>query len=375
MVRLLEMRQGQRLGYLPALDGVRGIAIALVVSFHAFGWPRSGTLGVDLFFVLSGFLITTLLLEEHRRSGRIRIRAFYARRAWRLLPALIALLVPFLLLAGAALLIRGAVPSSLLLGIGAALTYTSNLVVASDISAVPAALVHLWSLAAEGQFYVVWPLVVLVVLRRGGFRLLGRALVVLLAIAVAYRLQLLLRGASIERVAYGPDTHADSLLVGCIFGCYFVRGRLPGLIASERARKVSITLSLVAVLGAAALVGQVPSRLAYETRLVPTLFALAAGVFVVCAALGGSAVARALSARPLAFLGGVSYSVYLWHLPLLVAFAGVDRHFGLRTVAAVFLSVLVATGSRYLIELPCIARARSRRPEPVRQAVPVAATA
>src|SRR4051794_30070266 len=182
------MRQGQRLGYLPALDGVRGIAIALVVSFHAFGWPRSGTLGVDLFFVLSGFLITTLLLEEHRRSGRIRIRAFYARRAWRLLPALIALLVPFLLLAGAALLFRGAVPSSLLLGIGAALTYTSNLVVASDISAVPAALVHLWSLAAEGQFYVVWPLMVLVVLRRGGFRLLGRTLVVLLAIAVVYRL-------------------------------------------------------------------------------------------------------------------------------------------------------------------------------------------
>src|SRR5436305_15046694 len=89
-----------RLGYSRALDGVRGIAIAIVVAFHAFGWPAGGTLGVDLFFVLSGFLITTLLLEEHARSGRISIRAFYVRRASRLLPALFALLAPFLLLGG-----------------------------------------------------------------------------------------------------------------------------------------------------------------------------------------------------------------------------------------------------------------------------------
>jgi peptidoglycan/LPS O-acetylase OafA/YrhL len=367
------MRDARRLGYRPALDGVRGVAIAIVVGFHAFGWPAAGTLGVDLFFVLRGFLITTLLLEEHAQSGRIGIRSFYVRRARRLLPALFALLVPFVLIALAAVAFRGSSPSSLFLGLGAALTYTSNIVVAADPSAVPAALIHLWSLGAEEQFYIVWPLVLVVLVRRGGIRFVGRALGLLLVLAVFYRLQLLLRGASIERLYYGPDTHADSLLVGCAFGCYFVRGRLPWVISSERARKVSISVSLLAVLAAAVLLGRVPSRRAYETQLVPTTFAVAAGVFIVCAALGGSAVARALSARPLVFLGRISYSVYLWHLPLLVAFAGLNREFGLRTVAAVVAAVVVATGSRYLIELPFLARGRETMAKPGRTAPAIAA--
>jgi peptidoglycan/LPS O-acetylase OafA/YrhL len=368
------MRDARRLGYRPALDGVRGIAIAIVVSFHAFGWPKAGTLGVDLFFVLSGFLITTLLLEEHSRSGRISVRAFYVRRARRLLRALFVMLFPFLLIAGAAAIFRGSVTSSLLRGLGAALTYTSNVVVAVDPSSVPAALIHLWSLAAEEQFYIVWPLLLLVLVRRGGIRLVGRVLIVLLVVAVAYRLQLLLRGASVERIYYGPDTHADSLLIGCVVGCWFVRGHLPRFAFSAGARKVSIALSLGAVLSAAALLGHVPSRLAYELQLVPTVFAVAAGVFIVCAALGGSAIARGLSVGPLVFLGRISYSVYLWHLPLLVAFAGMDREFGLRTVAAVVAAILVATASRYLIELPFLARRRGVATEPGR-ATPAVATA
>jgi peptidoglycan/LPS O-acetylase OafA/YrhL len=368
------MREARRLGYRPALDGVRGIAIAIVVAFHAFGWPVAGTLGVDLFFVLSGFLITTLLLEEYERSGRIGTRAFYVRRARRLLPALFALLVPFLLIALSAVVFRGSLPSSLLLGLGGALTYTSNIVVAADPSAVPAALIHLWSLGAEEQFYIVWPLLLVVLIRRGGVRIIGRALGVLLVVAVLYRLQLLLRGASIERLYYAPDTHADSLLVGCAFGWLFVRGRLPWFIASERARNVSIAVSLAAVIAAAVLLGHVPSRLAYELQLVPTVFAVAAGVFIACAALGGSSVARALSASPLAFLGRISYSLYLWHLPLLVAFAGLHREFGLRSIAAVVAAVAVATVSRFMIELPVLARGRTAPPPPAAR-TPVVATA
>ena len=356
-VKLTRMRGARQLGYRPALDGVRGIAIAIVVAFHAFGWPSAGTLGVDLFFVLSGFLITTLLLEEHACSGGIHIRAFYLRRARRLLPALFALLAPLVVLGAATVVFRGPAPSALLLGIGAALTYTSNIVVAVDSSALPAALTHLWSLAGEEQFYILWPLFLVVLIGRGGVRLLGRVVSMLLVLAVLYRLQLLLRGASIERIYYGPDTHADSLLVGCAFGCYFVRGGLPWMIASKRARKVSIAVSLVAVLAAVAFVGRLSPQLAHQTLLVPTGFAVAAGVFIVCAALGGSAVAGGLSARPLVFLGRISYSVYLWHLPLLVAFAGLDREFGVRTIAAVVATVVVATGSRYLVELPVLARA------------------
>jgi peptidoglycan/LPS O-acetylase OafA/YrhL len=362
-----------RLGYRPALDGVRGVAIAIVVSFHAFHWPAAGTLGVDLFFVLSGFLITTLLLEEHARSGRIRIGGFYACRARRLLPALFVMLAPFLFLAVWATLL-GRPPGWLWLRLGAALTYTSNVLVAADPNLASAGLIHLWSLAAEEQFYIVWPLLLLVVIRRAGIGRVGRVLGFLLVVAVAYRLQLLLRGASIERVYYGPDTHADSLLIGCIFGCSFVQGRLPQFVFGHRWRRVSITVSLVVVLAAAVLISRVPSGLAYETQLLPTVFAAAAGVFIVSAALGGSLVARMLAVRPLVFLGRISYSLYLWHLPLLVALAGTHHGPGVRTTTAIAVALVVATGSRYFVELPVLARARSVTPKPG-QPAPLVATA
>jgi len=353
----LTIGRRQQLGYRPALDGVRGLAIAIVVSFHAFGWPRGGTLGVDLFFVLSGFLITTLLLEEHEAMGTISIRRFYGRRARRLLPALFVLMAPFLLLAAVSAAATGSLRSPLLVGLASALTYTSNIVVAADPSAVPAGMIHLWSLAAEEQFYIVWPLLLLILIRIGGVRLVARALVVLLMVAVVYRLQLLMRGASIERLYYGPDTHADSLLIGCAFGCYFARRGLPvWLRSSARAREVASAVALTLVIAAVVLLEHIPQRLAYETQLLPTAFALVAGIFVVCAVTGETVVARGLSVRPVVFLGGISYSLYLWHLPLLVAFAGVDRELGLPTIAAVAVAIALASCSRKFIEVPFLLR-------------------
>jgi peptidoglycan/LPS O-acetylase OafA/YrhL len=346
----------QRLGYRPALDGVRGLAIAIVVAFHAFGWPRGGTLGVDLFFVLSGFLITTLLLEEHDAMGTISIRRFYGRRARRLLPALLVLMAPFLLLAVSAAMV-GSVSSPLFVGLASTLTYTSNIVVAADPSAVPAGMIHLWSLAAEEQFYIVWPLLLLILIRTGGVRFVARGLVVLLTVTVVYRLQLLLRGASIERLYYGPDTHADPLLIGCAFGCYFSRRGLAVWIrSSARVREVASGVTLTLVIAAVVLLERIPQRLAYETQLLPTAFALLAGIFVVCAVSGDTVVARGLSVRPMVFLGRISYSLYLWHLPLLVAFAGVHRELGLPTIAAVAVAVALASCSRKFIELPFLLR-------------------
>jgi peptidoglycan/LPS O-acetylase OafA/YrhL len=360
-----------RLGYSRALDGVRGIAITLVVAFHAFGWPGGGTLGVDLFFVLSGFLITTLLLEEQAAKNTIALRAFYARRARRLLPALFVMLTPFLLLAlGSAA--TGSFQTPVFVGLGAAMTYTSNIVVAVHPSAVPAGLIHLWSLAAEEQFYILWPLLLLVLLRLGGVRLAVRSLAALLVIAVLYRLQLVWRGAAVDRLYYGPDTHADSLLVGCMFGCYFVRGRLPSwLIASARAKNGVGTIALLLVGAAAVLIGGLPAETAYKALLVPTAFAVAAGVLVVCAVLGDSPFALVLGLPPLVSLGRISYSLYLWHLPLLVAFAGLHREFGLRTVAAVTIAVAAAACSRKFIEL----RFLRRRVAPLRDTLNAAPAA
>jgi peptidoglycan/LPS O-acetylase OafA/YrhL len=342
---------GITLGYRPALDGVRGLAIALVVGFHAFGWPGAGTLGVDLFFVLSGFLITVILIEEHVRTGTISIRGFYRRRARRLLPALFAMLTPYLLLAGfAALAGHG---SALILALGGALTYTSNIIVAADPSAVPAGLIHLWSLAEEEQFYLIWPLL-LVSLLRLGRRDVGRCLGVLLALVLVFRLVLVARGASLERLYYGPDTHGDPLIIGCVFGYWFKTGRLHRLMAAPRTRSLVGGAALALIVTAAILLDAVPQRLFYLAQL-PTLFAVCAGVFIVSAASGGSAIALALSTRPLAFLGRISYSLYLWHLPLLVMF-GVHRHFGLRGFAVIALSLIAATLSRYLVEIPFLRR-------------------
>jgi peptidoglycan/LPS O-acetylase OafA/YrhL len=182
-------------------------------------------------------------------------------------------------------------------------------------------------------------------------------LVVLLMVAVVYRLQLLFRGASIERLYYAPDTHADSLLVGCVVGYFFARGRLPVWIrSSARMRETASVVTLTLIIAAVCLLEYVPQRLAYETLLLPTAFAFVAGGFIACVVTGETVVARGLSVRPVTFLGRISYSLYLWHLPLLVAFSGVDREVGVPTVAAVALAVVFASCSRRFIELPFLRR-------------------
>jgi peptidoglycan/LPS O-acetylase OafA/YrhL len=194
--------------YEPALDGVRGVAILCVILHHARLLP-GGFLGVDAFFVLSGFLITSLLLQEWRTHRTISLRLFYERRALRLLPALAALLAPALLVLVLMATAGGAGADELrplAQGIGFGAFYLANFARATGLGL--GALAHLWSLAAEEQFYLVWPIVLLVCLRRGASP--ARVCVVLAALAAlvaANRISLFATGGSSwDRLIASPDT-------------------------------------------------------------------------------------------------------------------------------------------------------------------------
>src|SRR5262245_15019577 len=211
-------------GYRPALDGVRGLAIGAVLLFHGgVSFLRGGFLGVDAFFVLSGFLITSLLLAEHQRHGRIRLRAFWARRARRLLPALLLMLV---CVVPAARYLLPDLDMRLLRGDSLAVVgYLANwrmIYRGSDYftqNSSPSLLQHTWSLSIEEQFYLLWPVLVVVLLARVAVR--GMARLALLTAAVsgaavsALAMSILYRQQDVNRAYFGTDSRAQALLVGC----------------------------------------------------------------------------------------------------------------------------------------------------------------
>jgi peptidoglycan/LPS O-acetylase OafA/YrhL len=313
------------LGYVPALDGLRAVAITLVVTHHAFDWPSGGWLGVDLFFVLSGFLITTLLLE---RRGRESIGHFYQRRALRLLPALVLLLMVAL-----------AVDQSLF-GMLAGLGYFSNLLMAGGHPAeLPQSFSHLWSLAAEEQFYIVWPFVLYFAIRlgtRASFSIAAGAAIVSTVLAFV----LFVVGASGYRLFYAPDTRAAPILVGCALALGLqIR---PLSLRRLEIPALALVLGLVLTMDYARLSVSGPPIL---------LFALAGAVLIVRALHHDVGVSRVLSLAPFVFVGRISYSLYLWHWPLFV-WLGVAGGFELLDVPVIALAVVLAIGSHYLIERP-----------------------
>ncbi|HEX4163728.1 MAG TPA: acyltransferase family protein, partial [Acidimicrobiales bacterium] len=361
--------------HLPALNGLRGVAVIGVVAYHLqLGWAKGGYLGVDLFFVLSGFLITTLLLEEWVRSGRVSLAAFWGRRARRLLPALFLVVIAlavYLVLnglwggAGA----NGLVDLSGLRGDAiSTLLYVNNwhsIFVHQSYFAqfsTPSPLQHTWSLAIEEQFYLVWPLVLLVLLRYGrrAWRSAGIALAVGLGVLSSVLMAVLFTpGVDPSRVYFGTDTRLFDLMAGATIA--FVAAARPQ--PNVRARR---TLHVVAPLaGVALLVFWVTAGYSSGVRAgVPTNFMFEGG-FLVCAALAGLVVAdarlaepgglgRGLAWRPLHFIGTISYGIYLWHWPVIVYLNGARTGLSawpldLLRVAA---TLVLSTASYYLVERP-----------------------
>jgi peptidoglycan/LPS O-acetylase OafA/YrhL len=338
-----------KLGYRPALDGVRAVAITLVVLRHATGYPASGAFGVDVFFVLSGFLITSLLLDERFRYGAVSLRNFYGRRALRLLPALIAMLAFFLGVSIVAYLRHGEALAKPAFGVVAGLGYFTNLALTTHggVSAMPPALTHLWSLAAEEQFYIVWPALLFVVLR-ARLRLAGIVLVCGIALMMAEQLRLLLDGTWSPRIEYGVDTRSTSILVGCLLAVLLASGLRPNVEALGR------RFGVVGVALLAALVVVDFGRARYAGPLL--LVGIASAALILCALDSGSWTSRVLALAPLVFLGRISYALYLWHIPILALFGISHPEVSFRVVPAVAVAVGCAIGSYYLVEKPFLRR-------------------
>jgi peptidoglycan/LPS O-acetylase OafA/YrhL len=356
-----------RLPYRPALDGVRAVAVLAVLAFH-FGavWLPGGFIGVDVFFVLSGFLITSLLIREHRQTGRIDLWAFWGRRARRLLPALLLLLV---VLAGWAAWVASPMSAaSLRADATAALLYVANWRFVTSEAAYTATtdqsvLLHTWSLGVEEQWYVLLPLLLLGMLRWAGRRPLhglGWALAATGIASACLMTMLWSSGAGIERVYYGTDTRLFTLVSGALLALMVERRGLPSRHAADL---VGVTGAVI-LIAVAARVGPLNPWL-FSGGLV--LVSLAASGLVLAAATPGTWTSRMLGWRPLVALGIVSYGIYLWHWPVRVALPT------LPWVVWVTLTVGAAVVSFWLVERPVRTASWSSLPVRLRAALPAVA--
>ena len=349
---------------LKTLDGMRAVAVIAVLLYHA-SVLRGGYLGVDVFFVLSGFIITVLLIQERARRGAISLRGFWLRRAFRLLPALLAYLAAGL---AVALLAKGPrVREQLLVDASTSVLGVNNWwrIVRGDQSSA-AWDGHLWSLAVEAQFYLVWPVLLI------GLLLLGRrwrwlALIAMIVAVVVWRSMVMLGvagGDVASHMYFGTDTRADGLLVGALLAILWRDGVLDRV--SPRVwlcASVAAWTLLIAAMIASPSLQSFPRWAGYRWLGFGglTLVAVTAAVAVAGAVLVRRGPARVLALRPVVWLGGISYAFYLWHYPITIE---LESHYGDRVghlpvaVLATVVTAGFAWASARFVEGPA---ARGRR--------------
>ena len=329
------------------------------------GIPRvsGGFLGVDVFFVLSGFLITSLLLDELRRTGRIALADFWIRRARRLLPALIVMVL-------AVVAARTVFPTEAITTLRddavAAFFWVANWAFVAQRTdyfsqgSPPSPLQHTWSLGVEEQYYLFWPLLVIVVAALFGARARWAVFALATAGVAGSAAGAIVLASDVNRVYFGTDTRVQALLIGAAAAALLVRDwsvlTAGGTLIRTRLRRwVAGALSVIGVAGLAVLAHYATGS-AREFRA-GLLIAVAVAAVLVIAPVAldqGSPVARALACRPLVWLGAISYGVYLWHWPIFLALNGERTGWSGWSLFAVrcAATVVAAAASWWLLEQP-----------------------
>ena len=370
-----------RLGYLPALDGLRAVAVVAVLLYHSYDLRmfRGGFLGVDVFFVLSGYLITSVLVSGYRSAGRIDLRNFWLRRARRLLPALF--LVLGVTCAYTALFLPHDA-AGLRIDALASLGYVTNwhLIFGSqsyfETIGRPSMVQHLWSLAVEEQFYLLWPLIL-----GGGFALFRRrrrrlALAVVAGAGASALLMGMLYDPSADpsRVFYGTDTHASGLLLGAALAFVWPSWRL----SAKTGKHAPLLLDIVGLVGLGTLLWCFQNVSEFDTGLYHGgyfAFGVVATVVVAVAVHPAARLTRVLLGNgPIRWIGIRSYGIYLWHWPVYqVTRPELDvqvRGFPLLALRCVITVSLAALSYRF-VEAPIRDGALGRWLESLRRTRPV----
>ncbi|MBU2986874.1 acyltransferase [Saccharophagus degradans] len=343
------------LTYSPALNGLRGYAILLVIIFHAapHDWLIGGYLGVDVFFTLSGFLITNLLIKECLGKKRINLKNFYLRRCLRLLPALLLVITGFTIFSLIAF-DRGAIIRSAI----------DSVIVLANVANWPRAfgiwrpewLGNTWSLSIEEQFYLLWPPVLYFLTKRNvQLSTLIKIAIGIAVLAWGWRIYLTGQGADWMRVYNGTDTRIDSLLIGAALGIAVYLASFDGFIRANRKliSYLAVTASLI-ILGLSTIVS-FKSPLLYYFILV--IVELCTCVIILNACYEGpSIIKKALELPILVWLGSISYSLYLWHYPIFRALREMAEFSPLLIlIVGTGISVCIAALSYYFVEKPILA--------------------
>ncbi|HKE95488.1 MAG TPA: acyltransferase [Povalibacter sp.] len=363
-----------RTAAIPSLDGIRAVAVGLVFLAHS-GLENvvPGGLGVTIFFVLSGYLITTLMRMEFSSTATFSYRRFYLRRFLRLMPPLVVVVIATGLLAAGGV-IGGEFSHG---GLPAVLFYYGNyFVIAHDFDGVPAGLGVVWSLAVEEHYYLLFPPLAVLLLRIGHRGLAAATLLALCMLVLGWRCWLVMHGVAEEYVTMATDTRVDAILSGCLLALWRNPWLEPPAPRSNARREVMLIVAALSALLFALVYRDDFFRHTWRYSLQSAAVAVLIYFAVARAALPPF---RWLNTRPMIWIGTLSYTIYLSHHVILLA---VNRHWpqlgGLwATVLAVALTLGFAEPMRRLVEEPCARlRRRLHRPTVARTATahPIAQT-